>query len=234
MRHTNPILIAVGFFFGLQACSGNPDAPSGDMKIHKECLKTVCAARAEEHASACSRCLNACSGASYDCDPDTACHYSCSDSSDCSSDQCDTEGFKVTLPNNPSPELAAACGRERQHVGECGYETKNIDCTTYSEVERPEMAKFYDCVAMLSCDDLTNKDVLATCAPPDSTFGAELCSTLDAKCGGTCSDADVAAINAEGAWLRDDAKSAAKSCASQDACGDVKDCLSAWKRAVGL
>jgi hypothetical protein len=234
MRHTNQILFAVGLFLGLQACSGDPDAPSSEMKLHKECLKTVCAARAEQNSNACSRCLDVCSSASYDCDPSRECEVSCGDTSDCSSDACEDEGFKATLPNNPSAEILAACGRERAHVSECGYEAKNIDCTTYSKVERPEMAPYYDCVAMLSCDDLANKDAVAKCEPATTTFGDDLCAKLEAKCAGTCSDDVRAALDAEGPWLRDDAKSAAASCANQSTCGDVGECLSAWKSAVGL
>src|SRR5260221_14280601 len=110
MRHSNHLLVALGIFFGLQACNADPDAPGSEMKLHKECLETVCASRAKRNADACERCLDACSSASYNCDSSRACSSSC-DSSDCTDDRCETEGFKVVLPTNTSPELLAACTR---------------------------------------------------------------------------------------------------------------------------
>lgn len=230
MRQYTALFAALGLFSTIQACSGDPDAPGGEMKIRKECLETVCGARAKQNADACSRCLSACSGASYNCDSSRACSFSCG-SRDCDSEACQTEGFKVVLPNNPSAELLAACNREFTHVRECGYKLEG-SCATFAAVELPARATNYDCVASLECASLTDKDAVAACEPAVSTFGDELCAKMNDKCPGSCSSDQQELLNLEGAWLRPDVMSTGSSCANQESCSDAQDCLSAFLKAV--
>jgi hypothetical protein len=141
-------------------------------------------------------------------------------------------GFVVTLPDEGDPDLQRACERSASQQKACGV-TGGLDawrCSTYAKIERPEMAAAYDCFANLPCDADPS-----SCTVAPSTFGDELCGAIEDRCPGTCpalSPRLQAALNDEGAWLRDDAKDAAASCSKQASCGDVRDCLKAFVGAV--
>lgn len=219
------------------ACAEDPSTPSDHMKVYQACLETRCDANQQSGTSACQACMSACSSASYDCDFTTACSASCSprECSDYDESDCLEQGFKVVLPDNPSAEVLAACNRELARVADCGYSTSSTaaDCARYAAVELPERAANYDCVAQLDCSSLTDHGALASCDPPASAFGDELCASLAAACPSNgCSSDRQALLDAEGAWVRPDALDAARTCLSQATCSDMADCLGHWVSAV--
>lgn len=231
----------LGFFGVLGGCSssseqsGAGEAAGPEMKIRKRCLATECDVRMEDAAYACEACLDACFDGYQWCDPSTACDISCSTPSPCSDweQKCEIEGYEVTLPNDPSPEIAAACERMVAHVEACGYDTPGVSCSTYAAVERPEVAPLYDCVANLSCNDLMSEQAMAGCAGPTSTFGDQFCSAMSGVCGSYCSSEEVAELDALGGWLRSDVTAAALWCTGQATCNEASACFWAWKEAIG-
>ncbi len=205
------------------------------MKIRKGCLLTECVERQEKESDQCYACLQACSYASYDCDSSTACEFSCRESKPCSdweNDHCAEEGYEVTLPNNPSAEVQAACQRELDHIHDCGYDAP-LNCSLFAAIEMPNVAPQYDCAASLSCEELTTTK-LQSCSLPPTTFGTEVCTAMSEICGDYCSADLLEELNAEGAWYRADVRAAAVKCTKQAGCEDAASCLNAWKAAVGL
>lgn len=235
MRQTQFALVSLFVAFAVQACNSDPDlSPSAEMKIGKTCLESVCAHKQKSAEDACFSCTSSCSS-NWRCDLsrcDSICDIdSCSDSE---KNTCENEGFKVTLANNPSPELLAACQREFAHIAECGYKA-NVTaaaCANYAAVELPERAANYDCVAQLPCESLTDANALAACEPAPTTFGDEVCAQMNARCPNSCVAQVIDNTNKEGAWLRPDALAAARSCATQETCRDMGDCWAAWTHAV--
>ncbi len=186
---------------------------------------------------ACASCQSACFSAGYDCDPSDACDYSCEDIAPCGDweSECTLEGFEVALPNNPSEEIERACAQLDAHLGACGFgdEISSDDCRRFAVTERPEMAAQYECVATLSCEELTDPDAAARCAVPPSTFGDTLCARMGGICPeGGCNSGTAESLNHVGAFLREDAKDAAMRCAGQDTCDEAVDCFEAWADAV--
>jgi hypothetical protein len=233
------LLSAVAALFALPtvACAVDPSTATDQMQVYETCLETECDEMQQSASSECSACESACMSASYDCDPSSACEDSCSsrDCSDTDKSTCEEQGFKVTMPNNPSPDIDAACGRELAHITSCGYSTsmKPSDCTRYAASELPERASNYDCVAQLDCSSLTDDSAMQTCDAPASTFGDDFCGSLATACpSNTCSSDRQAFMNAEGGWARPDALDAARSCLSQPSCDETADCISAWVSAV--
>jgi hypothetical protein len=234
------LFAVVGVFSWLAGCSaGNGEdgsPPMGaQMQIREHCEKTECDLRMEKDSYACEKCLNACFSASYSCSS-SACSASCAASKPCREweNKCAISGYEVILPNNPSLEIAAACRRWVAHVEECGFQANQTasTCDLFASVEKPEMAAVYECVAAISCDDLTNAQAFAPCQPPPSTFGDELCSKISAVCGfsdwcGSSRDE----LNAAGAYLRDDVKAAALWCTKQG-CDGGRECIWAWRDVV--
>ena len=223
------LLAVVAPFLASVACSASVDS----MSIDKACIRTACDDRRERASRACSACSSACSSASYSCDSSRACSSSCS-SSECSDDdkkECTQTGFKVTLPENGSPELEQACRRAVTHVKGCGGSTIDPSaCSTLAKIERPESAATYDCFAKVEC----GADA-SSCTPPSDSFGDDLCGAIENSCPGTCNNISPklqAALNDEGPWLREDAKGAARGCSTQSSCGDVRACLKAFANVV--
>ncbi len=220
------------------ACADDPSQPSGNMKIYETCLQTMCDQMTQDQNQACSACTSACFNASYNCDPTTACSDSCSggNCSDGSRAECNEYGFNVTLPDNPSPDVQAACSRELAHiVNDCGDSPSNdaSACDRYAATEPAEMAPYYDCVVALACASLTDATALQACNPPASTFGDDFCASLASACPSrTCPATQQASLDDDGAWVRSDALDAARSCLSQPSCGETQACISAWQAAV--
>lgn len=215
----------------LTACSSSQEAASG-MRVEKTCLKTACNEKEED--SSCSRCLAACSAASYSCDSSIACRVSCGSREECSDDErsrCVSEAFVVRTADEPNADLLAACERMFDHLRGCEREipgkTKSV-CAEWAKVEKPETAQTYECVVKKGCGgDVT------TCAPPPSMVGAELCDGLGAKCAVTWCTPDMRkALNSGGAAWKDDVIAAARSCLSLPVCIEARACLQSWVNAV--
>jgi hypothetical protein len=242
VRFSRFALVGVVGFLGCSggnASGGASDPVAGpQMTIHKDCLKTKCEVRQDDASSRCSDCLEACAYASYGCDSSEACEFSCSDPSPCGEweSECAVTGYEVTLPNNPSPEVAAACQGAIDHIEECGYEASHpkFMCDTFAATEQPKVTAQYDCVAKLSCEDLTTEAGSAGCSLPPSSFGDQFCSKMSAVCGEFCDGELLASLNSEGAWLRSDVIAAAMFCTQQASCDDAQECISAWANAVGI
>lgn len=221
----------------LSGCASETDEDAG-MKVEAACLQTVCDLRQSEDASACSRCLSACSGASFDCDPSDSCAISCgSDPIECSdSDRnaCAQSGFKASLPTTKSVELGDACKRMFDHAEQCGMQTNGrtpFDCDVWAKTERPELAATYDCVAALPCDD----DGTTSCAVSPTDFGDRVCNAMDSLCGSAfCTDEQRDILNGDGGWLKESVMNAAIECTKQPTCGDAKGCFDAWVNAARL
>jgi hypothetical protein len=221
----------------LVACASDPSTPTAAMQIYETCVQTQCDAQTATNNSACSACTNACLNASYDCDPSTACTSSCAPTSCDGSEQsqCIEYGYEVTLPNNPSPDIDAACNRELAQIASCGYTTQTMptDCDRYAATEIPSLASSYDCVAQLPCSSLTDTNALAACGPPTSTIGDAFCASFASACSAySCSTADQAALDVDGAWVRSDALDALNTCLAQPTCDDTVSCIAAWRLAV--
>lgn len=242
MRHHPARIVLALVSFTLAAgssvgCSSKEDEPTG-MSIAKMCLETECDAIHRRSGEACSRCMNACMNASFSCDPSRSCAISCSSrGSTCSDDErtsCNAEGFRADLGERTSPEVEAACIRFFDHLDNCEVEIAGLDrtvCATWAKVERPEVAKLYDCAIARGCSG----DSSESCSAPTTTLGDEVCDAMAATCGDTvCSPETRAALNENGGWLRDDVTAAAKACAAQSSCGDAQDCFRAWVEAARL
>ena len=209
------------------------------MRIEQTCTKTACDEVHERDSSACSRCLGACVGASYNCNASSACSLSCGSSSACSdadSARCVQQGFAVHgLAEQPGAEVATACSRMFTRLEECKLQLDGVDrsvCAVWGRVERPENAALYDCMATTACaggDLSTCNHLLPT------TLGDEICDGLGAKCGAaTCTPEERALLNASGAVWKDDVVAADRSCLSYPTCAEVSECHRAWKNAVRL
>ena len=230
-------VFAVAIALSAVACSGaDPSVPSGSMQIYETCLETLCDQMQSHSSSNCSACESACLGASYDCDPSSACSSSCSSTScsDYDKNTCVEQGYKVTLPNNPSADIAAACRRQLDHVASCGYTTSTTahDCDRYAATELPDLASAYDCVAQIDCSSLADSAALAACGPAASTAGDDFCNALAGACSQGCTSTQQDILNQAAAWVRPDALAALQTCLSQPSCDESSSCLSAWIAAV--
>lgn len=229
-------MLAVAFFTA--ACAEDPSTPTDHLKIYETCLQTQCDVYQQEGSSACSACESACFGASYDCDPDSACSESCSprDCSDEDRNTCVDQGYQVVFANNPDPSIVDACNAALDHIASCGYESQATasDCSRYASTESADVAvAAYQCMAQVDCSAIGDGTSLVSCDPPAGTFGDELCANLANACPSeACSSDFQAELDADGAWLRPDALDAARSCLSQPSCDETSQCLSAWVKAV--
>ena len=220
------------------ACADDPSTPSDHMKINEACLKTQCDENQDDGNSACNACMDACMGASYDCDPSSACEESCSprDCSDSDRNTCVDEGWKVVQANDPSSDVESACESFLQHVSSCGYQSNatSSDCARYAANESPDVAvQAYQCMSAVDCGSLGDGTSLVACAPAPTTFGDEICNALATSCPNqACSSDYQAELDADAAWLRSDALDAARTCLSQASCDETRNCLSAWVSAV--
>ncbi len=236
MNTSSALLAAIPGLLAVACAAADPSVPSASMQIYETCLQTVCDQMQSDSSSNCSACESACFSASYDCDPSTACSDSCSTTQCSASDKttCLQQGYKVTLPNNPSPDIAAACRRELDHITSCGYTTSMTasDCDRYAAVELSDLASDYDCVAQLDCSSLTNDSAIAACGPAPSTVGDDFCGSFGGACSTGCSSWQQTFLDQEGAWLRPDAIAALQTCLSQPSCDESSACLLAWINAV--
>lgn len=233
LRSTVLLLAAAVSLAAVTGCSSADDPEM--TKVEKSCVKTACDARMNRDSQACSACMDACFNASFDCDPSERCEISCGSSSTCSDSErseCVEQGFTVELPAAKSDALADACRRMFARNDECGVRTAPFsayDCEIWAKTERPERAKDYECVAALPCDDDG-----ASCEVAPSDFGDRLCDAMSATCDGFCTDDVRAALNLQGAWLKDGVMQAAMTCAKQESCGDARECFQAWTSAARL
>jgi hypothetical protein len=233
MRTTALFALAVASF--LFAGCGSKSPPPSEMSITKGCTKTACDERMQRDGDACSRCMNACLSADFDCDPSESCSISCGESSTCTDNDrstCVQQGFHVEPSQDKSDELATACQGAFAHVvDEChltfGSNYTSSVCDTWARVERPERAADYDCITKVPCDG-----DFSQCGPAGTTFGDDLCTALAAKCPGVCDSDRLKLLDLDGAWFRDDVAAAVNGCANQDACEDVRSCFEAWIAAV--
>jgi hypothetical protein len=219
------------------ACADDPSKPSDQLKIYESCLQTVCDQVTQSGNDACSACTSACFAASYDCDPSTACSDSCAsrDCSDSDKTTCLQPGYKVTFPNDPSQLVGDACNRAVSQFASCGYTgLSTSDCTRYAAVDIPSDAAAFDCIANLDCGSFT-ADTVGQCiaSVPSTTFGDAFCAQLASACpSNPCSSGDQSGLDADGAWLRQDALDAVSTCLQQSSCDETSQCLSAWRSAV--
>lgn len=143
--------------------------------------------------------------------------------------------YQVTLPNNPSPEVSAACDGMVAEITSCGY-TSAVDtsaCDRYAATEPADRASNYDCVTQLPCSSLSDANALQGCDPPASTFGDDFCASLASSCPSSGCSSDVqSSLDSDGAWVRSDALDAAMTCLSQPSCDETTACISAWRLAV--
>jgi hypothetical protein len=222
----------------LAGCSSSSDgAPV--KTIEKVCTKTACDAKESRDSSACSRCLDACSGASYNCDSSSACALSCGSSSDttCSDSersQCIQQSIVVHLNEEPSAELLASCGRMFDHLTSCHLEIRGktkAACAVWAKVEKAENARYYDCITNLGC----SSDV-SDCQPPTTTLGEEICDALNAKVGSDtfCNAKERVELDENGAWWKDDVIAVERSCLALPDKDDAVRCHWAWRAAVGF
>lgn len=228
--------VAFGLVHGCAAPGGGELQPGPRMKIRQGCLRTACQQRRSTEARQCSDCTSACFSAGYSCDVSSACEISCERSRACSAwehEECVSEGFEVTLPNNPSPTVEAGCLRTRSAIEACGFEAVQSasDCARLAATSRPDVAAAYECFVAASCGRWETGD-LAHCSLPGGDFGDRLCAGLAGLCGEGCSDEARQTLNAETGWLRDDVIDAAMTCVEQASCDDALDCYDAWAAAV--
>lgn len=214
----------------LVACSSSAaDADSDTATIAKSCTKSSCDQRMEDDHTACSRCMDACFGASYDCDSSSACKASCGSSRPCNDSErktCVEEGFTLALPEHADAALETACESVVARAHSCSWQIGTINCTTNAHTERLELVDAYSCIAALPCD--TTDEALQACQPAATDFGDKFCAAMSEHCSDFC-DSDLRnALNHEGGWLKDSLIAAAMTCAGQDTCGDARDCFEAW------
>jgi len=207
------------------------------MKIRHGCLRTTCQQRLYEESQQCSDCTSACFSAGYSCDPSTACEISCSASRPCSDwerEECISEGWEVTLPNNPSAAIEGACLRTRSAIQACGFEPvqSQSDCERVAKVVRSEMAPIFECYVAATCDQWSAGDLGHCGVPTPWDFGDRFCAGIAGLCGEGCSEEVRVALNAESGWWRDDVVAAGMRCAEQETCDAALDCYDAWLDAV--
>jgi hypothetical protein len=231
MRQFAPLSFALFFSLLAAACSSSPP---DTMALTKGCMKTKCDVRTDADSRRCNDCMDACFGASYDCDASSACSASCSltKCTDAESSTCEETGFKATLPKTKSDELDAACKKMVEHATTCGWSgvPQASDCDVFAVTELPERASAYSCLATTDC-----KSDPAACAIAPSTLGQTVCANADKVCGSTgsvCTAELSDYLDMEGSWLRSDVKEALTSCTRQSSCDDVKSCFHAWQSAV--
>ena len=217
------------------ACAVDPSTPTDHMKVYETCKQTQCDQLQEEGNSACNACESACFGASYDCDPSSACEESCStrDCSDYDRSTCVDQGYEVVFANNPDPSIADACNAALSAIAACGYSTGTTagDCARYAKTESADLAvPAYQCIAQLDCSVMTDASSMAACAPQPSTFGDDFCAALATSCQSQACDAGT--LDADAAWMRSDTLDAARSCLSAPSCDETSQCISAWLSAV--
>ena len=224
--------------FTAAACAVDPSTPSDHMKIYEGCKQTQCDVYQEDGSSECSACESACFGASYDCDPSSACDSSCSprECSDYDRNTCVDEGWQVVPANNPSASIANECNAMLDHIASCGYTSSQTpsDCQRYAENEAADVVvPVYQCVAQLDCSALGDASSLAACDPAPATFGDDFCASLASACPSQACSSDLQTeLDQDAAWLRSDALDAARSCLSATSCDETRSCLSTWISAV--
>lgn len=209
------------------AAQGEEEASA--MRIDKVCIETACDAKHKRDSEACSRCMNACFGASFDCDSRQACKVSCSSTS-CRDEEratCEEEGFRAELGERIDDEVEVACVRLFDHLDSCQVTLRGVDalaCQTWAKTHRSEVAGVYDCIVEAGCTG----DVSA-CELAPTTLGDDVCDGIASTCGEEkCSSETREALNGLGGVLRDDVAAAARYCASRDGCGDAMECFNAW------
>lgn len=218
---------------GCSSSTAEQEAPPG-MRIDKVCVETACDAKHKRDNDACSRCMNACFDASFNCDPSQSCKASCSTTScrDEERSRCEKEGFRAELGTWSNDEVEAACQRVFDHFDSCQIELPGLDgdmaCFKWARTHRPEAAQVFDCFVEAGCSG----DVSA-CELPSTTLGDEVCEGIASVCGETlCTPATKDALNAIGALVRDDVAAALRYCAAQESCGDAIECFDAWVTAT--
>lgn len=229
------LAIASVLAFTAAACAVDPSTPTDHMKVYETCKQTQCDQLQEEGSSACNACESACFGASYDCDPSSACEESCSprDCSDYDRSTCVDQGYEVVFANNPDPSISDACNAALAAIAACGYSTSTTadDCARYATTESVDLAvPAYQCIAQLDCSAMTDAATFAACAPQPSTFGDDFCAALATSCPSKACDANK--LDADAAWMRSDALDAGRSCLSAPSCDETSQCISAWLSAV--
>ena len=222
------VVVALVLSVGCSSRSGMRE----QMQMTKACLQTRCDRRTSEASGYCDRCLSACTSASYDCNPSSACETSCGGHdvpcTDAERSECAETGFRAELPENIDSDLEAACNRARAHVAACGGQSVDAEaCSLAAKVERSDLQSTYDCYANTPCDR-----GFSACEPKLTSFGDELCGVQKDSCSPFCEGAMKATLNMEGAWLRGDVQQAARDCVGQASCLDAHDCFKAWYTAT--
>jgi hypothetical protein len=236
MRLTVLALGALGLLHGC-APSGGELEPGPKMKVRHGCLRTACQQRLYRESQQCSDCTSACFSAGYSCDPTSACEISCSSSTPCGDwerEECISEGWEVTLPNNPSSAIEDACLRSRSAIRACGLEsaTSPADCERVAAIVRPELLPIYECHTTASCDQWSANELGHCGVPTPWNFGDRFCAAITGLCGDGCSEEVRLSLNAESGWWRDDVVDAGMKCAQQDSCDSALDCYEAWMDAL--
>jgi hypothetical protein len=127
-------------------------------------------------------------------------------------------------------DLKASCEAAVARDQRCGSAWINPDCNTAALIESRDMVSVYDCVANTPCDE----DPLA-CGPASNgaALADKVCEEVSSSCKSSFCTADARRLlEAVEPWLRKEAIDVARACIQEASCRDLRDCMSAWVRAV--
>jgi hypothetical protein len=166
------------------------------------------------------------------CNVSSACSYNCA-ATECIDEErskCEKQGFAATFPKTSDRGIQTACRKNFERADRCKLKTDNPlpICDQYAKQERTEMVPFYECSAALPCD--ATKEQYEKCAPSPSDFGTQVARKAVGR-GITIATKEADAMNAHGAWLRDDVKDAALKCFDYEGV-KANECFKAWKAAI--
>jgi hypothetical protein len=199
------------------------------IKATHTCLETECTAFMKSQDSSCNSCMSRC-GALQGCDPSSVCG-SCSPIACTESmrTECKKAKWSWTIPSTATPGVEEACLAERDERRRCAPDRSESDderirvrCANLAKYATASILPVLDCLEGRSCDDWGE-----SCYPA-STFGDELCATMESKCPGACAGWKHKDMNRTARLLKPEVVDAAGECARQEQCVDVIACLDAW------
>lgn len=220
------------FLVVLAGCAHHTDdehTDSTSMKLETSCSQTLCDSLQAEQSSEVSECFDAADEA--DLDP-SGCDVSFSSCTDEDRKTCSSTNWTFDVRAPADASYQTACERSRDHLTSCGVTvTDRANCAIYAQVERPENERFYDAITAAPCDQVAN--VAATVDPAPGTFGTEICNRFaELSSSRACPADQIAALNAEAGWLRDDVIAAGRGCLKAIEVEDLNACLTKWLDAV--
>jgi hypothetical protein len=215
--------------FTATACtlsSGDPE--SAKFSLVSKCTKNSCEKARADKSEACSRCSSACFAASYKCDTERSCHYSCeSVSCDDKSATC-VETSLAPAYGAADATVQGACDAYVTHESRCDASARPLRCEVAAKVFTPAAVAMFQCQSSLACG------AEDTCPElPDSNFDVELCAGLETA-GFSCDVQAHRSFKWYGALLREDVKAVALACANAPAGRQRVACYSTWLDATAL